>query len=153
MTMTNDQAIAYLAEMDREINVLLQARRAGQQISEILQHYKSIEKDLDTLADRELALKQNIAELEKTYAVSKEAFDRQVVEDTKAATLELIATQNKIAFGEKQIVTLNDEFSKIKEKMNLELSELDTAILDRREHLKKLEDGIVEFKQRHGLGG
>jgi len=32
MTMTNDQAIAYLAEMDREINVLLQARRAGQQI-------------------------------------------------------------------------------------------------------------------------
>jgi hypothetical protein len=151
MTMTNDQAIAYLAEMDREINVLLQARRAGQQISEILQHYKSISTDLDTLAERELALKQNIAELEKTYAVNKEAFDRQAIEDTKVATVELVMTQNKIVEAEKQLETLKDGFSKMKEEMNSELAALGIATIDKQEQLKKLEDGITEFKKQHGL--
>jgi len=151
MTMTNDQAIAYLAEMDREINVLLQARRAGQQISEILQHYKAIQKDLDTLSEKELVLKQDIAELEKTYALNREVFAKQAVEDTKAATMELVATQNKIAFAEKQIVTLNDEFSKIKEEMNNELANLDVATRLKQEQLKKLEDAISELKQKHGL--
>ncbi len=151
MTMTNDQAIAYLAEMDREINVLLQARRAGQQISEILQHYKSISKDLDTLSERELALKQSIAELEKTYAVDKEMFDKQAVEDTKAARMELVTIQNKIVEAEKHLSVLKDGFSKMKEEMQTELTGLEVTITDKNEQLKKLEDGIAEFKKQHGL--
>ncbi len=151
MTMTNDQAIAYLAEMDREINVLLQARRAGQQISEILQHYKSISKDLDTLSEKELALKQSIAELEKTYAVDKEMFDKQAVEDTKAARMELVTIQNKIVEAEKHLSVLKDGFSKMKEEMQTELTGLEVTITDKNEQLKKLEDGIAEFKKQHGL--
>ena len=151
MTMTNDQAIGYLAEMDREINVLLQARRAGQQVSEILQHYKSISKDLDTLAGRELALKQNIAELEKTYATAKEVFDKQAIEDTKIATTELVTTQNKIVEAEKLLVDVKDGFSKMKEEMTTELSNLETSIVSKQEQLKKLENAISELKQKHGL--
>src|SRR6266850_2304312 len=108
MTMTNDQAIAYLAEMDREINVLLQARRAGQQISEVLQHFQKRSKELEALVSQESKLREEITNFEKVHQTEVARLHSQLVTAEKEADAELATINKRMVQARSELTKIED---------------------------------------------
>jgi len=149
--MTNDQAIAYLAEMDREINVLLQARRAGQQISEILQLYKKCTAELELMETNKKNIEDAISSLEKVHETERAKIEAQLENVRKDATIETTELTSRMATLRKDAKDLENTVRDKQAFFEARSAQMDTEINDKAETLRKLEAGIHEFKQKHGL--
>jgi chromosome segregation ATPase len=149
--MKDDEAIAYLQQMDSEINVLLQARRGAAHLSQILQHYKTRSVELEALAKQEQTLKDNLKILEENHKTQSAAIVANLETAQKTANDALAPLHSKVADVTKSLELAENNAKDREAFFQKRSAQMDAEINEKANILKKLEEGIVEFKQRHGL--